>query len=512
MTVNRVDVHHTHISVVFLAGPIAYKIRKPVALDFLDFTTLEERRRDCEDEIRLNHRLAPDVYLGIVPITVSGSAVRVEGDGEIVEWAVKMKRLPDEANLRHRLLSGNVGVELIEALAAKIARFHSLADRGPRIAAYGSFKTVAGNCRENFEQSAAQIPAAVSRTVFERLRNLTIDELSRFRSLIESRAARGVPCDTHGDLRLDHVYVFPERTSEANLEIIDCIEFNERFRFADPVADMAFLVMDLQLHGRPDLARAFTDSYVRASGDEEARSLLPLYTSYRAAVRGKVEGLKLAQKEIAGVERTRALAKARCAWLVALGALEEPNKRPCLVLIGGLPGAGKSTLAESLAASAGFEVIRSDAVRKQLSGILDQDATSRDFGEGIYSEAWTDRTYAECLHRAELLLTEGRRVVIDASFRAETRRRTFLEAATRCGVPGVFLHCHCAPDVARERLAARRQDVSDADWAIYQRAAAVWQEAGSLTRLRARVVDTTSGRAAALASALAALDGIGLYR
>ena len=173
-----------------------------------------------------------------------------------------------------------------------------------------------------------------------------------------------MPRDTHGDLHLDHVYLFPDRAPPADLVIIDCIEFNERFRFADPVADMAFLVMDLAFHGRRDLARAFADAYFRASGDEEGRALLPFYTAYRAAVRGKVEGMELAEREVPEAERAAALVRARAHWLLALGELEEPGRRPCLVLVGGLPGTGKSTLARGLAEQAGFTVIRSDLVRR----------------------------------------------------------------------------------------------------------------------------------------------------
>src|SRR5262249_55918449 len=192
------------------------------------------------------------------------------------------------------------------------------------------FAVVARNARENFEQAAAQVGATISRAVFDRLRALTEDALARLRPVIEARAARGVPCDTHGDLHLDHVYLFPDRPPPGDLVVIDCIEFNERFRFADPVADMAFLVMDLAFRGRRDLARAFAAEYFRAAGGAEGRALLPFYTAYRAAVRGKVEGFELTEKEVPQAERAGALARARAHWLLALTELEEPNRRPCL--------------------------------------------------------------------------------------------------------------------------------------------------------------------------------------
>jgi aminoglycoside phosphotransferase family enzyme len=331
--VQAVQVRQTHISVVFLAGPYVYKVKKPVDLGFLDFTTLEKRRHFCQEEVRLNRRLAPAVYLGVVPVMRSATGLQIGepgcvstgSSGEPVEWAVKMERLPDEATLRQRLERGELEPALLMALADRIAGFHAQAERGPRIASFGRFDVVARNARENFEQAEPQIGVTLSRTVFDRLRALTEETLARLRPLIEARAERGVPCDTHGDLHLDHVYHFPDRQPPANLVILDCIEFNERFRYADPVADVAFLAMDLEFHGRRDLAAVFAEAYFRAARDEEGGALLPFYRAYRAAVRGKVEGFELAEKEIPQAERTAALARARSHWLLALRELEEPG-------------------------------------------------------------------------------------------------------------------------------------------------------------------------------------------
>jgi aminoglycoside phosphotransferase family enzyme len=399
--VKKVEVRQTHISVVFLAGSYAYKIKKSVDLGFLDFTTLEKRCHFCQEEVRLNRRLAPTVYLGIVPVTRTPSGVTIGGSGEAIEWAVKMERLPEEATLLQRLGRGEIDVKLAESLAGKIASFHVGADRGEQIAAFGRFEVVARNARENFDQAVPQVGITLSAFVLERLRARTENLLARLQPLIEARARSGVPCDTHGDLHLDHVYLFPEHQPPADLVVIDCIEFNERFRYADPISDMAFLVMDLHFHGRRDLGLAFADAYFRASKDEPGRALLPFYTAYRAAVRGKVEGFKLAVKEVPETERGETLARARGHWLLALTELEEPGQRPCLVMVGGLPGTGKSTLARRLAEQAGFTVVRSDVVRKELAGVAAQARVSAPFSEGLYAPAWTERTYAECLRQAE---------------------------------------------------------------------------------------------------------------
>ncbi len=474
--VDAVEVHQTHISVVFLAGPFAYKIKKPVRFSFVDFSSLEKRRHFCEEEVRLNRRLAPTVYLGVVAVTPGPQGACLEGSGEPLEWAVKMRRLPAEASLERRLEAGTVQVETIEELARRVASFHAHAESNPRIQEGGSFATVARNARENFEQSLPQFGVTLSLAVFERLRELTETWLDRLQPLLADRARRGLPRDTHGDLHLDHVYLFPERPPPEDLVIIDCIEFNDRFRHADPIADMAFLVMDLLFHRRRDLAAAFVEAYFRASGDEEGRALLPFYTAYRAAVRGKVEGMKLSEPEIPTDERAQALTSAGGHWLLALGELEEPSKRPALVLVGGLPGSGKSTLARALAERASFVVLRSDQVRKELAGLDPCQPTPPELREQIYKADFSRRTYTECLRRADTLLFEGRRVLIDASFQEDRKRLDALAVAARRAVPGVLLVCEADVHTVRARLAQRHRDVSDADWQVYLQMSACWEK------------------------------------
>jgi aminoglycoside phosphotransferase family enzyme/predicted kinase len=503
-----VEVRQTHISAVFLTKRHAYKVKKPANLGFLNFTTIEKRRHFCEEEVRLNRRLAPSVYLDVVPITEEAEgALKVEGAGEAVEWAVKMERLPEEASLLSRLERGELTPALLEALAARVAEFHSRADGGPHVAAFGRFHVVADNAWENFAQSVAHVGVTLTQRVFDRLRSLTQDALARLWQLMESRSERGMPRDTHGDLRLDHVYHFPDRPPPDDLVAIDCIEFNERFRFADPVADAAFLCMDLAFRGRRDLADAFAAAYFRAADDADGARLLPFYVAYRSAVRAKVRGFQLDETEIPEEERIASRERARAHWLLALGELEEPARRPCLVLVAGLPGSGKSTLARCLAECAGFTVIRSDVVRKELAG-LPPDAPARGAAdEGIYAPEWTEWTYAECLRRAEALLCDGGRVVVDANFGDEGRRRAFLDAAARLAVPALILLCRASEEATRTRLEARRGDASDADFGIYERAAARWQALGRRTRAAACEIGTDGSAAETLAKATEALKG-----
>jgi uncharacterized protein len=482
---SAVTVRQTHMSVVFLVGDIVYKIHKPVNLGFVDFTTIEQRRQDCEGEVRLNRRLAPAVYRGVVPITVEEGQVRVGGTGEPIEWAVEMVRLPDEATLKAWIAREAVTIAQVETLARRLAEFHRTADRGDHISRFGQFDVVTDNARENFTQTAKHIGHTVSEPRFERVRELTEQSLADLKPLIEARANRGVPCDCHGDLHLSHVYLFPDRPPPDDLVIIDCIEFNERFRFADPVADLAFLVMDLHFHGRRDLATACADAYFAASGDEEGRKLLPFYSAYRAVVRAKVEGMQVLQSErfyskieldadpgkgTLSREQIEHLLSAQGHWRLALGTLEEPLRRPALVLVGGLPGTGKSTLAHGLAQAANFKLIRSDEVRKELAGVpLTEKA------EGIYTHYWTQRTYSECFVRAFGICEADGRVLVDATLHTFKDRGVLLQAAKSERIPAVFFVCRADPSLVRERLRARRGDASDADEQVYDELAAKWQ-------------------------------------
>ena len=487
--VDRVVVLQTHISVVFLAGTFAYKVKKPVALGFLDFSTLERRFHFCHEEVRLNRRLAPHIYLGVVPSTRVDSRLMIEGTGETVEWAVKMVRLPDEASLLDRLRRHLVTTSDMISLARFLADFHQHAEHSPLIAAFGRFEVVAGNARENYAQAESQVGCTISRAVLDRLSSLTEETLDRLRPLLEDRALRGVPRDTHGDLHLDHIYYDPSRPSPDNLFAIDCIEFNERFRYADPIADIAFLLMDLQFHQRYDLASVLTTAYLSAAGDTEGEQLLPFYIAYRAAVRAKVEGLELLETEVPAVEREAALRRARAHWLLALGQLEEASQRPALLLVGGLSGTGKSTLARALAESAGFQIIRSDVIRKTLAGL---DAESPG-GPELYTTEWNERTYEECRRLAQRAIFEGQRVIVDATFRHESSRQAFLDLAHSWCVPVILLMCEANSEVVRARLAGRTGDASDATWDVYTRQQATWEPPSPGTAAALVTISTNPG-------------------
>ena len=501
----HVEVIQTHSAAVFLADQRVYKIKKPVNFGFLDYSTLARRERFCREEVRLNRRLAPQVYLGVVPIAAApdgSGVVRVGGEGEPIEWAVEMIRLDDDDTLLSRLQRGAVAPPLLERLAARLAAFHRQADREPEPGKYAGFQTVSGNIRENFDQTRDHIGVTVSQAVWEGVRARSAAALEQHRDRIMRRAQEGVGCETHGDLRLEHVYLH-----EGVLTVIDGIEFNERFRYADPVADVAFLVMDLCHRHRYDLGEHLAAAYAQAADDADGAALFPLYISYRAVVRGKVAGLALGAADIPEAQRVRARRAARAYWMLALDVLSPPQERPALLLIGGLPGTGKSTVARMLSEAGHGRWIRTDAVRKSLAGLA---PTASGVEAGIYTPEWTERTYAGCLRRAEDALLGGGRAIVDATFSDGALRSRFLDLARGLGVRAAFVECQAPPDVTRQRLDARRGDVSDADWSVYLRKRESWDAPAPAEAPHHHVLSTAGSRGETRARAEALLRSISL--
>jgi aminoglycoside phosphotransferase family enzyme/predicted kinase len=501
----RVEVVQTHISVVFLAGDLVYKVKKPVDLGFIDYSTLERRRAFCHAEVELNRRLAPDVYLDVVPITSHRGRLRMGGrSSEAVEWAVEMRRLPDDERLATLVARDAVPPGLIDDLGRRLAAFHRAARRGPDVARWGALEVVAGNCRDNVTDVRPLVGLGVSAAVLDRIARLTEEALADLGPRIAARAA--LACDGHGDLRLEHVYVHGDE-----LRVIDCVEFSDKLRCGDPASDLAFLAMELLRAGRRDLALALEAAWLEATSDAGAAALLPFYVAYRAMVRAKVDGFTARAAEVPPAQRERAIARARGHALLALGELAPPLHRPALVLVAGLPGTGKSVLARALADAADLVWLRTDEVRKALGRAEGASSTRGGaWGEGLYAPAWTERTYARCLGLAELAWFEGRRVIVDACFASEARRSAFLEAARATGVRAVVLHLEAPADVARDRLDHRVDDPSDADRATHERMAAAWEPFSLATARIAHRVDASGSPAAMLEQALAALRVAGL--
>ena len=303
----------TQMSFVFLAGDYVYKVKKPVNLGFLDYTTLSKRRRFCRQEVELNRRLCPDVYLEVVAITRDREGVHVEGKGRAVEYAVKMRRLPEERMMDVLLASNRVTPEMVVRVAQKLVGFHQEAKTNSRIAAFGGRDIIRQNTDENFSQTEKYVGVSLSPEQYERIKRYTGDFIRRNGGLFARRVEEGRIRDCHGDLHCAHI-CFTD-----GICIYDCIEFNDRFRYADVASEVAFLAMDLDRYRRPDLSRHLVNAYVELSRDEGLRELLGFYKCYRAYVRGKVESFKLDDPYIPDGEKAGAKASAKSYFALALG-------------------------------------------------------------------------------------------------------------------------------------------------------------------------------------------------
>lgn len=504
--VEEVEVLQTHISAVFLATDIVYKLKKPVKLPFLDFSTVELRKHFCEEEVRINERWAPEVYLGVVPVTCETDGFQFEGEGPVVDWAVKMRRLPESATLRSRFDEGLLEPQQLKLVAQRISKIHSQAEAATGDSASRAETTFRQRFNDNWDFARQLTVDFIQPGVLQRLQTLSAVWFERFDQQLRERSECGQIRDVHGDLRLEHVFFFPEQTPPGDILILDGIEFDISLRRTDLVADVAFLAMELAFLGRRDLAACFTEAYFSETKDWSGHALLPLFTAYRSAVRAKVAAIVASESEIPEAARTKALKRSRAHWLWCLSELEQPDLRPGLIFVSGLPGTGKSTLARMLAEKGSFEVLRSDVVRKELFSVESRvdDATP------LYSSARTQQVYEECLSRAGKRLTNGERVIVDATFQSELQRRQFIELALDCGARIVWLECTASDDVTKQRLDARTGDASDADWSVHKLIRDRWEPPSKMTQRFHFKVQTENSPTTSLIAAWKVLQQQGL--
>lgn len=443
----------THISWVFLGRDDVFKVKRPVDLGFLDFTTLERRREACDAEVRLNRRLAPEVYLGVVPVTLDASGQHaIGGQGRVADWAVHMCRLPIDERADRMLERNALDPDRIEELASHVARFHARARCDAETSRHGEVETIRHNVRENFAQTRSLIDAYLTPDQAHEIEQWQLDTL-RDEALFQARIDAERVRDGHGDLRLEHVYFRQDGT----IAIIDCIEFNDRFRYGDVCADVAFLSMDLTWHGRVDLAERLLAHYARESNDYNLYSVVDFYESYRAFVRGKVASMLASDCEASAETRARAAQEARRYFMLSLAFERLPLVPPQLIAVGGMIASGKSQTAASIGELIAAPVLSSDRTRKHLLGRKPTESLETEAWSGAYSPSVTDAVYEELWRLAEVIVDSGRPAIIDASFRTAEMRDTARKLAERCGVPFLFVECVAPRELMLERLAAREQ-------------------------------------------------------
>ena len=456
----QVEVIETHISYVLLSGAYAYKIKKAVALGFLDFSTLARRRMYCEEELRLNRRLAPELYLAVLAITGPPDVPRFAGKGEAIEYAVQMTRFSQEDLLDRQLAVGCLSPDMIDQLADQLAGFHGGAERAPPDGQFGSPEAVWEPMVQNFAQLGEQLSDAVHRSRLADLEAWSRKRFSQLAGLLATRLRDGWIRECHGDLHLGNVV----RTG-AGLRIFDCIEFDPGLRWIDVLNEIAFLTMDLEERGRADYAHRLLNRYLEANGDYSGLPLLAFYTVYRALVRAKVAAIRASQEDPAG----RLTDLASCDQYLACAVKATLPGKPRLLLMHGLAGSGKSWLAQQLLERLGALRIRSDIERKRLFGLPALARSDCAVGDGIYDAAATAATYDRLVELARHILAAGYPVLVDAANLKAWQRKAFRELAAARGVPFVILACTAPEAVLQARLATRRaagRDASEADQAV----------------------------------------------
>jgi aminoglycoside phosphotransferase family enzyme/predicted kinase len=475
----RAETRETHTAVVFFVGDRAYKLKKPLDLKFLDYTTVAARRAACEREVALNRRFAPDVYLGVGEFR--------SPDADVPEPLVVMRRMPAERRLSQLVREGAAVDDALRAVARLLATRHADAPRSRDVDEQGTRDALSSRWEASFAQVRALADDGLAPDGVEEIERLVRRYLAGRRQLFDTRIEQGRVVDGHGDLLAEDIFCLDDGP-----RVLDCLEFDDHLRYIDGLDDAAFLAMDLEQFGTPEAAAFFLAEYSEYSGDPAPPSLRHHYIAYRAFVRAKVSLIQ-ARQETPGAE-----AASRRLMTTALRHLRASAVG--LTLVGGLPGSGKSTLSGALADRLGVTLLSSDRLRKELAGIPAEQSAAAGYREGLYTPEWTNRTYAALLDRASALLSSGESVVLDATWSDAGQREAALRMADRTHADLVALHCQVPGEMAAARLTTRTPGASDVDLDVATSMAATeppWPEAV--------MVDTSGPLEAAVVQALAAI-------
>lgn len=494
------EVQHlqTHISHVFIVGSLVYKIKKPVNFGFLDFSTLDKRKYFCEKEVELNSRLC-DAYLGVQRISIKNGEFTFGTGDEIIEFAVKMERLPDEYFLTWLLKQEKLKESDFLRVIEKLSNFYSKQPAQKFIDEFGKAEKVKVSIDENFSLSEQFIGKTLSSPIFDAIRCYNDQFFEKNHALFDKRIQAGFIKDCHGDLRLEHINLSPQKVC-----IYDCIEFNKRFRFIDIASDIAFLAMDLDFHGYREYAKLLVDQLAKRVGDTSISFIIDFYKCYRAYVRGKVETISSNDPGISEEDRELSASRAKKYFHLALRyALF--GSSPGLVVLFGLVGSGKSTVAQALSREIDCCVISSDVVRKEIMGLEPTDRQYVEHEEGIYSEEVTERTYDELIMRGIQEVVNEKTVILDATFSQRKFRDRTCQKAQFLEVPCYFIETRTSVETIKERLLAREKEeksVSDGRREIFETLRNEFEETVDIPRNQHIVVNTSNSLVETVRNAL----------
>lgn len=455
--VTRFAVIETHISWVLLTGPYAYKFKKPIDLGFLDFTTLDKRKKYCEEELRLNRRLAPKIYLGVVAITGSIESPKLGGKGTPIEYAVKMKEFDQSALLPHVLSRGELTAEMVDRLVTDIVAFHKNIPKANSSMPYGEPARLFEPMSKNFTKILSLLDNESERERILKLKSFSVAIYARRQKFLERRKSGGYIKECHGDMHLGNMALI-----DGKVTIFDAVEFNDFLRWIDVMSEIAFLFIDFTVRGRPDLGWRALNGYLQGTGDYEGLSILKHFKIYRALVRAKVALIQDSQKKGATNTHSR--------YLELAETFAKQDSPPTLFITRGVAGCGKSYISAALAESMGAVVIRSDVERKRLYGV-DALATSEDSMK-LYSDEANEKTYHRLVYLAERVLSAGYSAIIDATNIQAAHRYKSAELAKNLGLDFVILDVTADIDLIDERITNRIKsgaDPSEADVIVMKR-------------------------------------------
>lgn len=453
---SRLERRDTHISAVFLTEEWVYKLKKPVDFGFLDFSNLAARKRFCELETLLNQRLSHDVYAGVVKISRDEKGgFSLDGPGEAVEYAVKMRRLPDEAGLDRLLAEKRASASDMEMLGRRLADFYEHSARNAEIDRYGQPEAIEFNMEENFEQVGPFVGRLIGEEEWEFVRQASRTFFECRANLFRRRVETGRIRDGHGDLRSEHIYFHD------GIQIIDCIEFNDRFRYGDVVADLSFLHMDLEHRGRPDLSRAVLAAYAVRADDPAAYALLDFYATYRAIVKVKVACLRSTEVESAAEQK--ALKELSQGYINDAYRYAVQFSRPTLWVFTGLPATGKSSLAARVAEALDLTLLASDRIRDEMAWPERSAKGVVPYDQGVYRQEYRNLVYARMLGLAQECIKSGRSVILDATFSSHKWRDEATRLAENLDSNLLFVECLAGEETIRARLKRRESEANLSD-------------------------------------------------
>src|SRR5215831_221215 len=458
----EIAVLQTHISWIVLTGPYAYKIKKPVNLGFVDFSTLVQRHFFCQEELRLNRRLAPQLYLAVVAISGTPERPRLHGQGTAIEYAVKMVQFAQETLLSHLIETGQLQVAHIDSLVHEVSAFHASITTADPTSRFGTPEGVYQPVQENFQHLFDAIDDQVRQAHARDLEAWCQCTFAARRPDFIARKSDGFVRECHGDMHLGNMILLDD-----TVVIFDCIEFNDTLRWIDVASDVAFLTMDLADRGRPDLAHRFLNGYLEATGDYGLLVPLPFYLTYRALVRAKVAGIRLGQGTLPPEEAAQ-VRQAFGSYLDLAARYTRPS-RPRLLMTHGVSGSGKTFATQQLVDATGAIRLRSDVERKRLGGLAPLERSTDRGDLALYTPDVTQRTYAQLAQQAAQVVEAGFTVVVDATFLKRAHRDAFRHLAAQLNVPCTILEFRAPAETLRRRVAqrsAQADDASEADLAV----------------------------------------------